>query len=145
MLFISVPTEDNMSFVLSSWHQGIEPWDFNLAMGSAASTHIAHTVFDRMLLRAGETVHMKHILRKHTMAGFVPADTPVLPAKLMITHAGSGQRYELPLKLDSEGWAANDWTIPKEAKYGVYQVTLTKARPASTAVPSGSRRSGYRP
>jgi hypothetical protein len=45
-----------MSFVLSSWHQGIKPWDFNLAMGSLASTHIAHTVFDRMLLRAGETV-----------------------------------------------------------------------------------------
>ena len=50
MLFISVRTEDDMSFVLSSWHQGIEPWDFNLTMGSLASTHIAHTVFDRMLL-----------------------------------------------------------------------------------------------
>jgi hypothetical protein len=31
---------------------------------------VAHTIFDRTLLRAGETVSMKHLLRSQTGQGF---------------------------------------------------------------------------
>jgi hypothetical protein len=49
--------------------------DRNLALQPAdraarfEDSRIAATVFDRTLLRAGETVHMKHFLRRHTQQG----------------------------------------------------------------------------
>ena len=67
-----------MAFVFSSWQQGIEPWRFNLptAQRRRSPTLRAHTVFDRTLLRAGETVSMKHFVRVETSAGLaaLPAE-----------------------------------------------------------------------
>jgi hypothetical protein len=49
-------------------------WRFNLPTGYfGADNVIASTVFDRTLLRAGETVHMKHFLRRHVEQGLVRA------------------------------------------------------------------------
>ena len=55
----------------------------------------AHTIFDRTLLRAGETVSMKHILRTETSKGFGLAN--VQPSTLVVTHVGSGQQYRQPI------------------------------------------------
>jgi hypothetical protein len=63
-----------MTFTLSDWDRGIETWRFNLPTGYfGADNVIASTVFDRTLLRAGETVHMKHFLRRHVEQGLVRA------------------------------------------------------------------------
>jgi uncharacterized protein YfaS (alpha-2-macroglobulin family) len=81
-------------------------------------------VFDRTLVRAGETVHMKHFYRQHVRAGlsFVPpAD---LPAKATIQHIGSDQRYEVALKWDAKDIAESSWEVPKDAKSGVYQIVV---------------------
>jgi len=113
-----------MTFVHSSWNQGIEPWRFQLLEESYYAPVIAHTVFDRTLLRAGDTVHMKHVLREHTSQGFRFPSKAKLPAKAMITHSGSGQKYEFPLKWDAKGIAETTWAIPKEAKLGRYSIVL---------------------
>ncbi len=60
-LFVFARTSDDMTFVHSSWDNGIEPWRFNLPAASYQGPVSAHTIFDRTLLRAGETIHMKHI------------------------------------------------------------------------------------
>jgi hypothetical protein len=66
----SVACED-MAFTWSSWQRGIEPWRFNVPTSSEPQPDLrAHTVFDRTLLRAGETVSMKHLLRTETATGF---------------------------------------------------------------------------
>jgi hypothetical protein len=58
---------DDMAFTWSDWQRGIEPWRFNLPTSRTPSpTQRAHTVLDRTLLRAGETVSMKHLLRCET-------------------------------------------------------------------------------
>jgi uncharacterized protein YfaS (alpha-2-macroglobulin family) len=102
-------------------------------------------VFDRTLLRAGETVHMKHILRRHTQQGFalvkasdkpggsernwyarsrgVDDNTP-LPNKLFILHEGSDQKYELSVSWHANGSATNEWKIPVDAKQGWYEILL---------------------
>ncbi|MCG6551347.1 MAG: MG2 domain-containing protein, partial [Candidatus Magnetominusculus sp. LBB02] len=71
-MFVFARTHDDLTFTHTSWYKGIEPWRFNLAQsdGGVHEAAIAHTVFDRTLLRAGQTVHMKHFLRKHTINGF---------------------------------------------------------------------------
>ncbi|TAL25990.1 MAG: alpha-2-macroglobulin [Nitrospirae bacterium] len=125
-LFVFAKKSDDMTFVHSSWDNGIEPWRFNLPEASYQGPEIGHTVFDRSLLRAGETVHMKHLIRKHTMSGFSFLGEKELPKALLIRHSGSNQRYEFPLKWDANGIAETDWKIPREAKLGLYEVVLLK-------------------
>ena len=126
-LFVCVKAEDDMTFVHSSWEQGIEPWRFRFddAESYGADPVRAHSVFDRSLFRAGETVHMKHIIRSHSMEGFACIDPDKLPKVVVIEHLGSRETYELPLAWDIKaGIAETTWTIPKKARLGNYAVTL---------------------
>jgi uncharacterized protein YfaS (alpha-2-macroglobulin family) len=123
-LFITAKTSDDMTFVHSSWDNGIEPWRYNLPSASEQGSIIADTIFDRSLLRAGETVHMKHIIREHTMSGFSMVGG--LPKAVLIRHQGSDQKYEFPLNWGTNGVAETDWKIPPDAKIGIYEVFLSK-------------------
>ena len=124
-LFVSARHGADMTFTLSKWDRGIESWRFNLPTeDSGADNVIANTVFDRTLLRAGETVHMKHFQRRKVMHGFALAPNKSLPASMFVIHEGSDQRYELPLAWRANGSAANDWSIPLDARQGWYQVLV---------------------
>ena len=128
-LLVSAQLGDDMAFVHSSWNDGIEPWRFQLPTEYEASLITAHTIFDRTLLRAGETAHMKHLLRRHVSSGFSRVPDDQRPGTVVLTHAGSDQKYEIPLRWDPAGIAETAWKIPREVRLGNYQVTLaTKGR-----------------
>lgn len=101
---------------------------------------IAHTVLDRSLFRAGETVHMKHFLRMQTASGFAYPAPGKLPDAAVIEYQGSGQKYEFPLRWDNKGSAVTSWQIPESAGTGTYTILLRKksAKPSRKAVSSGS-------
>jgi len=123
-LVISARAGNDMSFVHTSWDEGIESWRFQLPTDYLPDFEAAHTIFDRTLLRPGETVRMKHILRKHVLSGFaLVAETG---GSMQIVHQGSNQKYELPLKWNPDGSAESTWTIPKEATLGGYSVQLSR-------------------
>jgi len=125
-LFIVAQTSNDMAFVHSSWDNGIEPFRFKLPNDPYSNAVMAHTIFDRTLLRAGETIHMKHILRRHTMNGISLAPSGQEPNTVSITHFGSFQTYDFPLKWDPNGVAETEWAIPREAKLGTYGVSLVR-------------------
>jgi len=127
-LVVSARSGRDMSFVHTSWDDGIEAWRFQLPTQYLPSLQVTHTIFDRTLFRPGETVHMKHILRKKTLAGFAEVPVKEMDVNVQIVHQGSNQKYVLPLKLSPDGSAENTWTIPEEAKLGSYQVRLFKKR-----------------
>ncbi len=110
------------SFVMSGWDEGISRWRFNLPAGGYQGPYIATTVFDRTLVRAGETVHMKHFYRQHVRAGFRYVKTAALPEEVTIEHQGSDERYKVPVKWAGDNTAATEWQVPKEAKTGIYRV-----------------------
>ncbi|CAM8647919.1 Alpha-2-macroglobulin, bait region domain containing protein [Comamonadaceae bacterium] len=121
-------TVQDLAFTWSDWNRGIEPWRFNVPTSrQPLPDEVAHTIFDRTLLRAGETVSMKHVLRTQTSKGFSLPDAK--PDAMVITHVGSGQQYALQLdwrKTATGGLSAeNSFTIPQGAKLGTYQVQLT--------------------
>jgi uncharacterized protein YfaS (alpha-2-macroglobulin family) len=143
--FITARSGEDFTFTLSDWHDGIENWRFNLPTGGRfEDSRIAATVFDRSLLRAGETVHMKHFLRRQTMAGFAMvragdkppqagqswrsqesgAEKTAHPAKAFLVHQGSGEKTELDLDWDANGAAQGEWKIPQDARLGVYEVLV---------------------
>ncbi len=141
-LLVSARLNDDMALVHSSWTEGIEPWRFQLPVDWQRDLTVAHTILDRSLFRAGETVHMKHILRRHVTAGFALEPAGENPGLMVIQHLGTDQRYEQPLKWDARGIAESTWAIPKEAKLGEYQIYLAGGgdKRSSRNVPSGSFR-----
>ena len=122
----------DMAFVFSSWQQGIEAWRFNLPTDNQRAPGLrAHTVFDRTLLRAGETVAMKHFVRLETSQGLAAAAATALPSRLKIVHEGSGQEFTQPLAWagNRSGSATSTWAIPPAAKLGSYRVLLQRDGP----------------
>lgn len=123
-LIVTAKTSDDFSFTLNSWSRGITPDAFGLSGGSWWGPDIYHTVLDRPLFRAGETVSMKHFQRQHLMQG-IAVDGGVSGARMVrISHQGSDQRYELVATLGGDGVAEQQWAIPKEAKLGDYAIQI---------------------
>ncbi|BCF97336.1 alpha-2-macroglobulin [Paraburkholderia sp. PGU19] len=126
--FVSARIDDpktghDMAFVRSDWNRGIEAWRFNVPTDTSIEQTVrAHTVFDRTLLRAGETVSMKHMIRVETMHGLAFPKT--YPTRLTIRHLGSGQTWHMPLKWTADHTADSTFAIPAAAKLGEYSVSL---------------------
>jgi uncharacterized protein YfaS (alpha-2-macroglobulin family) len=133
-LFISARHGGDLALVRSGWQRGIEPWRFGLPVRwdsfEGDDTLRAHTVFDRVLLRAGETLSMKHLVRQQR-GGARPAllrpPAAQLPAEAVISHVGSGTEHRLALQWDAaSGSALSSWPVPRHAALGVYDVVLER-------------------
>jgi hypothetical protein len=142
-LMVSARLGGDMAFVFSRWNQGIEPWRFALPWQrpddrGESSGLVAHTVFDRSLVRAGETVGMKHFIRTVAARGLALADPAKLPTELVITHIGSGRRIVQPLTWPRGPRSTeSSWTVPAEPALGEYTVEL---RSPQRSLPSGRLR-----
>ncbi len=122
-LMVSARTAADYSFVVTTWSKGIAPGDFSLDTGGGGERTAYHTIFDRTLFRAGETVHMKHVIRDRTDAGFSPADTFDDPT-VVIRHLGSDQTYEIETRLGQDGIGETTWQVPAAAALGEYAVEI---------------------
>ncbi|MFA6318122.1 MAG: MG2 domain-containing protein, partial [Elusimicrobiota bacterium] len=124
-LMVSAAVGEDRSFVLDSWNEGIEPWRFDLPYEWRPAEKVSRrTVFDRTLLRAGETSHMKHFLRRQGLSGFALPPKTSWPKEGAVEHLGSDQRFVLPLSWAPDGTATSDWAVPRNAKLGTYRVLL---------------------
>jgi uncharacterized protein YfaS (alpha-2-macroglobulin family) len=132
---------EDLAFTFTDWYRGIEPWRFDLPTSrEAMPDRRYHTVLDRSLLRAGETVSMKHIARIETRAGLAAPVDP--PDTLVVTHAGTGQSFTQPMawrRTATGGQSADgEFRIPPAAKLGVYDISLRRKGLPDT--PTGSFR-----
>jgi uncharacterized protein YfaS (alpha-2-macroglobulin family) len=137
-LLVTARHGGDFSFVHSSWQQGIEAWRFHLPTDYQPSPFAADTVFDRTLLRAGETVHMKHFIRAKTLSGLSLVPDSQLPDKLTITFSGGDQHYDFDLKWSGSGSVQTDWQIPHDAKLGDYVVTMSQRKTAAASPTPGA-------
>jgi uncharacterized protein YfaS (alpha-2-macroglobulin family) len=133
--FVSARSGDDVAFALSAWREGISSWDFNLpAAGYEPTPLIAHSVLDRALLRAGETVHMKHLVRVPDAGGLAVPPAAERPATLRIRHVGSEEHWDLPLAFSAAGSAYTDWKVPQGAKLGRYELEMRRGEQTLAAV-----------
>ncbi len=120
----------DLAFVWSTWQEGIEAWRFNLNSsyggGDVVSRELFHTVMDRTLLRAGQTVSMKSHARRELLTGLALVDADALPDTLRIEHEGSGEHVDFPLTWRGGRYAESVYKIPDDAKLGVYDVSLLR-------------------
>lgn len=119
----------DMAFMFSGWSRGIEPWRFNVpvAWGSERAAR-AHTVTDRPLLRAGETVSMKHFFRLETVQGLSDPSADQLPNRLRIQFEGTGEDVaSLDLRWEGARYAVSSWKVPADAKLGRYRFVMERS------------------
>jgi hypothetical protein len=121
-LIVSARKDGDFSFTLTGWGDGIRPYDFDLPYGWSEPEPIFHSILDRTLLRAGETIHMKHVYRSQTPTGLRSAGT--LSGTLVLRHRGSPTSFDLPLALDDGGIGESEWTPPKGAPAGDYDIQV---------------------
>ena len=119
-LMVSARAGGDMSFTLSSWDKGISPYDFDMSFGAGEANDIIHTVFDRALVRVGETVHFKHILRHPVGNGFDFAKG--FTGKLIFAHQGSDTKFEQDVTIGSGGSTEGEWAVPQGAPLGDYSL-----------------------
>ncbi|WP_410498831.1 alpha-2-macroglobulin family protein [Chitinibacter sp. S2-10] len=125
---------DDVSFVRSGWNRGIESWRFPYPTYYDETSNItAHSVMDRTLLRAGETVSMKHFLRLKGSKGLALLTSGQLPQQVRIVHDGSGDEINLPLSWRKDRYAESSFAIPKQAKLGSYSLYLERKGSRSKA------------
>ena len=119
-LMVSARAGDDFSFTLTDWGNGLRPYDFDLPYGWSERDDVLHTIFDRALVKAGESVSMKHILRRPVGTGF--AFAPTLGGTLRLSHRGSDTRFEMPFAIDAGGVGESRWNVPAAAPMGDYDL-----------------------
>ena len=124
----------DVAFVFSSWQKGIEAGASTCRPASGAAARPArHTVFDRTLLRAGETVSMKHFVRLETATGPGRGAAGRPADRRQDRPPGQRRGARAAADLERRGRSAvTTWSIPPAAKLGVYEV-VARARAAMPA------------
>lgn len=84
----------------------------------------AHTVLDRALFKAGETVRMQHVVRRLESRGFALPTAGRLDVE--IRYGWNDKVYTTSVPLGTEGSATSQWTIPGDAKLGLYKVLVSQ-------------------
>ncbi|TVV69715.1 MG2 domain-containing protein, partial [Sphingomonas solaris] len=119
-LMVSARRGGDFSFTMTQWGEGIRPYDFDLPFGWSAPEDIFHTILDRTLMRGGETVHMKHVVRRPAARGFALAGA--MRGTLRLAHRGSDTVFDLPLTIGANGIGESEWTAPAGAAQGDYDI-----------------------
>ena len=125
--YVTAYKDGDFSFDLSDWNGGIASWRFHLYENRWLGPYIAHAILDRSLLRAGESVGIKLMVRKQTGVGFAYVDTSKLGKQIILRHNGTQDETRLPVSWDREGIATLSYAIPKEAKLGEYEILIPQS------------------
>jgi uncharacterized protein YfaS (alpha-2-macroglobulin family) len=121
--FATAKLGEDFSFVQSDWDRGIEPWRFNVRTWAPQQGLKMQTILDRTMLRAGETVSMKHIARMEDFRGFrYPNES--LPDSVTLELIGGDYSVDMPLEWDARGDAITQWQIPEDAPIGSYGIKM---------------------
>ncbi len=121
-LMVSARADGDMSFSLSSWDKGIAPYDFDLPYGQSDNREVIHTVFDRTLVRVGETVHFRHLIRRPVGSGF--AFGQGFSGTLVFAHQGSDTKFTQNVTISGANGGAGEWTVPQGAPLGDYSLSF---------------------
>ena len=129
--FVTVSSGKDFSFVHSGWTQGLDPYRFSIYSWDGYDTSsgdktITHTILDRPMYRAGETVYMKNIVRALNGRGFAAAQPKAMPDKGTIQY-DADQEKTFPLDISwntANGTSALSFQIPKDAPLGSYSVMI---------------------
>jgi uncharacterized protein YfaS (alpha-2-macroglobulin family) len=130
--YVIVQKDGDTAFTASMFNDGLEPYRFDVAYDwrPEARTDAGSVFSDRGLYRAGETVHVKGILRTRTDADWTPVTDSVRVFVASPTDEVVLDRRFLPSDLGTFDFS---WTAPSDAALGVYSVRVAYASDTTAA------------
>ena len=84
----------------------------------------ADSILDRSLVKPGEKISMRSVIRSETSSGLAYLSPANRPTTLRVAHTSSGQHWDFPLKWDDADDALTVFDVPTGAPLGGYGVTL---------------------
>ncbi|MDZ7337178.1 MAG: MG2 domain-containing protein [candidate division KSB1 bacterium] len=114
----------DVAYTASDWGTGIYPYRFGIDYDwRAEPERYAGVLFtDRNLYRAGDTAHVKVLVREKVRAEWeAPAG---LPAKVKVYDSRGQAAWEQVLGTNAFGSLAFDYPVPPDAPLGYYRVTV---------------------
>jgi uncharacterized protein YfaS (alpha-2-macroglobulin family) len=123
--------DEDTAFMSSEWGTGVEPYRFGISYDwNPEPETTAGTLFtERGIYRAGETVHIKGILRRREKGRWVMPKTSEVACE--IQDPFNKTAHKLKVSLDAYGSFAFDFETREDAALGSY--TLTAAIPPGAA------------
>jgi uncharacterized protein YfaS (alpha-2-macroglobulin family) len=118
---ISQPGQADFGMALSSWSQGINPWDFNMVGDIQPPQLKGYFYTDRPIYRPGQTVYFRAILRQAFNARYEMPEISSLPLVLYYEYDQEVARFDLPLS--EFGTLNGEYSLPVDARLGNYRLT----------------------
>lgn len=127
---LSQPGQADFGMALSSWSQGISPWDFEI-ISDIRPPHLAGYLYtDRPIYRPGQTVYFRAVVRDAFNGRYSLPDIGSLPMVLYYDYGQEIARFELPLS--AYGTLHGEYTLPADAQLGSYRLAAALEDPNSS-------------
>jgi uncharacterized protein YfaS (alpha-2-macroglobulin family) len=119
------PGDETFALALSTWDQGIEAWNYQIAANYAAPHLEAYLYTDRPIYQPGQTVYFRAIARQAYNGRYTLPDRGSLPITLFNDVGEKVTSFDLPLS--AFGTAHASYTLPAETAPGYYSLTSEEA------------------
>jgi uncharacterized protein YfaS (alpha-2-macroglobulin family) len=117
---LGTPGEDDFSFAMASWNQGLSPWDFDLTASYSPSKIYAYIYTDRPIYHPGDTVHFRMVVRQALNGRYTLPDISSYSLTLSDNMGNQVATYDLPL--NAFGTAHGEYTLAPDAQPGYYSL-----------------------
>ncbi|MFZ5916940.1 MAG: Ig-like domain-containing protein [Chloroflexota bacterium] len=111
----------DLTAAVSTWNEGILPWDFNLETEFYAAEYVGHLYTDRPIYRPSQKVYFKGIFRQDQDARYrLPDD--VAQVTVRIEDPQGKKLYEEKLPVSEMGTFYGELELGEEAALGYYYI-----------------------
>jgi alpha-2-macroglobulin len=118
---LSEPGQADFGMALSSWSQGIDPWNFQISADIRPPKLDGYLYTDRPIYRPGQTVYFRAVVRDAFNGRYSIPDMTSVPLALYYNYGEEIARFDLPVS--AFGTIHGEYTLPEDAQLGYYRLS----------------------
>ena len=129
--FVGQLGAENFGLGLSTWQQGVSPWEFGLPYEFRSPGLMGYFYTDRPMYRTGQTLYFRIVVRQAFNGRYNLPDLSSLPVTISSGDQGEVASFDLPLT--AYGTAHGEFALPEALTPGYYYIS-SPALPNSSGV-----------